>query len=61
VYVAKRCYTLGGGRLVSITANREELVKEGTTLGRAKFFLDNFKEECEQQKIDISGEFILSM
>ncbi|KAJ7508148.1 kinase-like domain-containing protein [Mycena galericulata] len=44
-YVAKRCYTLGGGQLVSITANREELVKEGTTLGRAKFFLDNFKEE----------------
>ncbi|KAJ7867119.1 kinase-like domain-containing protein [Mycena leptocephala] len=44
-YVAKRCYTLGCGRVLSITTNHEELVKEGTTLGRAKFFLNNFKEE----------------
>ncbi|KAJ7321581.1 hypothetical protein DFH08DRAFT_818438 [Mycena albidolilacea] len=44
-YVAKRCYTLGHGQLVSVISNRDELVKEGKTLGRAKFFLNNFKEE----------------
>ncbi|KAJ7506499.1 hypothetical protein B0H11DRAFT_1903865 [Mycena galericulata] len=44
-YVAKRCYTVGNGQLVSVISNRDELVKEGTTLGRAKFFLNNFKEE----------------
>ncbi|KAJ6621498.1 hypothetical protein B0H10DRAFT_1945314 [Mycena sp. CBHHK59/15] len=45
VYVAKRCYTVGNGQLVSVISNHDELVKEGTTLGRAKFFLNNFKEE----------------
>ncbi|KAJ7788029.1 kinase-like domain-containing protein [Mycena olivaceomarginata] len=44
-YVAKRCYTLGNGTPVSIIANRNELIKEATTLGRAKFFLANFKDE----------------
>ncbi|KAJ6568155.1 hypothetical protein B0H10DRAFT_1965064 [Mycena sp. CBHHK59/15] len=44
-YVAKRCYTVGNGQLVSVISNHDELVKEGTTLGRAKFFLNNFKEE----------------
>ncbi|KAF8125660.1 hypothetical protein K438DRAFT_1783207 [Mycena galopus ATCC 62051] len=45
LYVAKRCYTLGNGTPVSIIANRNELIKEATTLGRAKFFLTNFKDE----------------
>lgn len=58
-YVAKRCYTLGSGTPVSIIANRNELIKEATTLGRAKFFLSNFKDECEYQDIDISGKPIL--
>ncbi|KAJ7912785.1 kinase-like domain-containing protein [Mycena leptocephala] len=42
-YVAKRCYTLGNGTTVSIIANRDELIREAITLGRAKFFLDNFR------------------
>jgi hypothetical protein len=58
-YVAKRCYTLGNGTPVSIIANRNELIKEATTLGRAKFFLANFKDECEYQDINISGKPIL--
>ncbi|KAJ7786914.1 hypothetical protein B0H14DRAFT_2629979 [Mycena olivaceomarginata] len=41
-YVAKRCYT---GTPVSIIVNRNELIKEATTLGRAKIFLANFKDE----------------
>ncbi|KAJ7495783.1 kinase-like domain-containing protein [Mycena galericulata] len=53
-YVAKRCYTLGNGTAVSIIANRDELIREAITLGRAKFFLDNFKGECESGEIDIS-------
>ncbi|KAJ6620114.1 hypothetical protein B0H10DRAFT_2362660 [Mycena sp. CBHHK59/15] len=44
-YVAKRCYTLGNGTTVSIIANRDELIREAITLGRAKFFLDNFRGE----------------
>ncbi|KAJ7483900.1 kinase-like domain-containing protein [Mycena galericulata] len=56
-YVAKRCYTVGNGQLVSVISNRDELVKEGTTLGHAKFFLNNFKEECDE---DISGKSTLS-
>lgn len=54
-YVAKRCYTLGNGTTVSIIANRDELIREAITLGRAKFFLDNFRGECESEEIDISG------
>lgn len=53
-YVAKRCYTIGRGR-VSITENRDELVKEGITLGRSKFFLENFQSTCVEEEIDISG------
>ncbi|KAJ7821357.1 kinase-like domain-containing protein [Mycena leptocephala] len=53
-YVAKRCYTLGNGTTVSIIANRDELIWEAITLGRAKFFLDNFRGECESEEIDIS-------
>ncbi|KAJ7856202.1 kinase-like domain-containing protein [Mycena olivaceomarginata] len=53
-YVAKRCYTIGHGQLVSVISNCDELVKEGTTLGRAKFFLNNFKEECDASEIDLS-------
>ncbi|KAF8177118.1 hypothetical protein K438DRAFT_2042159 [Mycena galopus ATCC 62051] len=45
LYVAKRCYTLGNGTPVSIIANPNELIKEATTLGHAKFFLTNFKDE----------------
>ncbi|KAJ7496157.1 kinase-like domain-containing protein [Mycena galericulata] len=63
-YVAKRCYTVGNGQLVSVISNRDELVKEGTTLGRAKFFLNNFKEECDANEMDISDfeitDFILA-
>ncbi|KAJ7347938.1 hypothetical protein DFH08DRAFT_808716 [Mycena albidolilacea] len=44
-YVAKRCYTLGNGIPVSIIANRNELIKEATTLGHAKSFLANFKDK----------------
>ncbi|KAK7013510.1 hypothetical protein R3P38DRAFT_2772360 [Favolaschia claudopus] len=33
-YVAKRCFALGDGSPVSILGNREQLVKEATTLGR---------------------------
>ncbi|KAK7001181.1 hypothetical protein R3P38DRAFT_2559316, partial [Favolaschia claudopus] len=42
-YVAKRCYTLGDGSPVSILANRDQLVKEGVTLGRAEFFPQPFQ------------------
>ncbi|KAJ7497926.1 hypothetical protein B0H11DRAFT_2189984 [Mycena galericulata] len=63
-YVAKRCYTVGNGQLVSVISNRDELVKEGTTLGRAKFFLNNFKEECDANEMNISDfeitDFILA-
>jgi hypothetical protein len=59
-YVAKRCYTLGHGQLVSVISNCDELVKEGTTLGHAKFFLNNFKEECDASEMDVSGESTLS-
>ncbi|KAJ7842097.1 hypothetical protein B0H14DRAFT_2359794 [Mycena olivaceomarginata] len=59
-YVAKRCYTLGHGQLVSVISNRDEPVKEGTTLGRAKFFLNNFKEECDAGEMDVSGKSTLS-
>ncbi|KAJ7504746.1 kinase-like domain-containing protein [Mycena galericulata] len=41
-YVAKRCYTIGHGQTLSLISNRDELIKEATTLGRAKFFLNNF-------------------
>jgi hypothetical protein len=54
-YVAKRCYTIGSGSPVSIIDNRDQLIKEGTTLGRAKFFLNSFKKECESEDIEISG------
>ncbi|KAJ7714677.1 hypothetical protein B0H14DRAFT_2644376 [Mycena olivaceomarginata] len=57
-YVAKRCYTVGRRTPVSILVNRDELVKEGTTLGCGKYFLDKFKEECQEEEIDISGELI---
>ncbi|KAJ7167782.1 kinase-like domain-containing protein [Mycena filopes] len=53
-YVAKRCYTIGHGQPVSVISNRDELVKEGTTLGRARFFLDNFKDVCDAEEVDIS-------
>ncbi|KAJ7287664.1 hypothetical protein C8J57DRAFT_1215798 [Mycena rebaudengoi] len=54
-YVAKRFYTLGNGTAVSIIANRNELIQEAITLGRAKFFLENFKEESllDDQKDEI--------
>jgi hypothetical protein len=54
-YMAKHCYTLGKGTTVSIIANRDELIREAITLGRAKFFLENFKGECESEDIVISG------
>ncbi|KAJ7692481.1 hypothetical protein B0H14DRAFT_2203910, partial [Mycena olivaceomarginata] len=59
--VAKRRYKIGRGQ-VSITENRDELVKEGITLGRSKFFLENFQSTCEEEEIDISGvtDFILA-
>ncbi|KAJ6463929.1 kinase-like domain-containing protein [Mycena sanguinolenta] len=53
-YVAKRCYSIGQDVLLSIAINRDELVKEGRTLGRGEFFLNKFKEECEAEEIDIS-------
>ncbi|KAJ6484247.1 hypothetical protein C8R45DRAFT_1215019 [Mycena sanguinolenta] len=53
-YVAKRCYTIGDGSLISIIANRDQLVKEGVTLGRAKYFLENFNKECNNEDIEIS-------
>jgi hypothetical protein len=56
-YVAKHCYTVGHGTHVSILVNRDELVKEGTTLGRGKYFLHKFKE-CQEEEINISGELI---
>ncbi|KAF7333428.1 Kinase-like protein [Mycena venus] len=63
-YVAKRCYNIGSGSPVSIVDNRDQLIKEGTTLGRAKFFLDSFKKECESEDIEISEfevtDFILA-
>ncbi|KAJ6502090.1 kinase-like domain-containing protein, partial [Mycena sanguinolenta] len=55
-YVAKRCYSIGQDVLLSIAINRDELVKEGRTLGRGEFFLNKFKEECEAEEIDISAE-----
>ncbi|KAJ7849499.1 kinase-like domain-containing protein [Mycena olivaceomarginata] len=62
-YVAKRCYKIGRGQ-VSITENRDELVKEGITLGRSKFFLKNFQSTCEEEEMDISEfevtDFILA-
>ncbi|KAK7016120.1 kinase-like protein [Favolaschia claudopus] len=54
-YVAKRCYTLGDGSPVSILANRDQLVKEGVTLGRAEFFLNHFNSECAYEAIEIAG------
>ncbi|KAJ7814174.1 hypothetical protein B0H13DRAFT_1664891, partial [Mycena leptocephala] len=54
-YVAKRCYTIGSGSPVSIIDTRDQLIKEGTTLGRAKFFLNSFKKERESEDIEISG------
>ncbi|KAJ7799065.1 kinase-like domain-containing protein [Mycena olivaceomarginata] len=63
-YVAKRCYTIGNGSAVSIVDNRDQLIKEGTTLGRTKFFLNSFKKECEHEEIEISEfevtDFILA-
>ncbi|KAJ7842012.1 kinase-like domain-containing protein [Mycena olivaceomarginata] len=63
-YVAKRCYTIGNGSAVSIVDNRDQLIKEGTTLGRTKFFLNSFKKECEHEDIEISEsevtDFILA-
>ncbi|KAJ6484890.1 kinase-like domain-containing protein, partial [Mycena sanguinolenta] len=55
-YVAKRCYSIGQDVLLSIAINRDELVKEGRTLGGGEFFLNKFKEECEAEEIDISAE-----
>ncbi|KAK7029089.1 kinase-like protein [Favolaschia claudopus] len=54
-YVAKRCYTLGDGSPVCIVANRDQLVKEGVTLGRAEFFLNHFNAECEYEAVEIAG------
>ncbi|KAK7014639.1 kinase-like protein, partial [Favolaschia claudopus] len=54
-YVAKRCYTLGDGSPVSILANRDQLVKEGVTLGRAEFFLNHFNSECAYEAVEIAG------
>ncbi|KAJ7796448.1 kinase-like domain-containing protein, partial [Mycena olivaceomarginata] len=63
-YVAKRCYTIGNGSAVSIVDNRDQLIKEGTTLGRTNFFLNSFKKECEHEEIEISEfevtDFILA-
>ncbi|KAJ7437237.1 kinase-like domain-containing protein [Mycena galericulata] len=53
-YVAKRCYSIGNGSPVSIVDNRDQLIKEGTTLGRTKFFLNSFKKECGTEEIEIS-------
>ncbi|KAK7006593.1 kinase-like protein [Favolaschia claudopus] len=54
-YVAKRCYSLGGESKVSILVNRDQLTKEGITLGRTNFFLKNFKQECDSEGIEISA------
>ncbi|KAJ7862260.1 kinase-like domain-containing protein [Mycena olivaceomarginata] len=63
-YVAKRCYTIGNRSAVSIVDNRDQLIKEGTTLGCTKFFLNSFKKECEHEEIEISEfegtDFILA-
>ncbi|KAJ7692019.1 kinase-like domain-containing protein [Mycena olivaceomarginata] len=63
-YVAKRCYTIGNGSAASIVDNRDQLIKEGTTLGRTNFFLNSFKKECEHEEIEISEfevtDFILA-
>ncbi|KAK7016700.1 kinase-like protein [Favolaschia claudopus] len=63
-YVSKRCYTIGDNLPMSILANRDQLVKEAITLGRAEFFLDNFNKECENDGVEISEfkvtDFILA-
>ncbi|KAK7012540.1 kinase-like domain-containing protein, partial [Favolaschia claudopus] len=63
-YVSKRCYTIGDNLPMSIIANRDQLVKEAITLGRAEFFLDNFNKECENDGVEISEfkvtDFILA-
>ncbi|KAK6975008.1 hypothetical protein R3P38DRAFT_2582969, partial [Favolaschia claudopus] len=60
-YVAKRCYSLGGESKVSILVNRDQLTKEGITLGRTNFFLKNFKQECDSEGIEISGKLTLPL
>ncbi|KAJ7266658.1 hypothetical protein C8J57DRAFT_1229222 [Mycena rebaudengoi] len=63
-YVAKCCYNIGNGSLVSIINNRDQLINEGTTLGQAHFFLNNFKKQCEDEEVEISDfevtDFILA-
>ncbi|KAK7006853.1 kinase-like protein [Favolaschia claudopus] len=56
-YVAKRLlqYSLEGESKVSILANRDQLTKEGITLGRTNFLLKNFKQECDSEGIEISA------
>jgi hypothetical protein len=46
---------IGSGAPISIIANRDQLVKEGITLGRTKYFLENFNKECDNESIEISG------
>ncbi|KAJ6449992.1 kinase-like domain-containing protein [Mycena sanguinolenta] len=63
-YVAKRCYAIGSGSPITIIANRDQLVKEGVTLGRASYFLHNFNKECDNEDVEISKfevtDFILA-
>ncbi|KAK6971897.1 kinase-like domain-containing protein [Favolaschia claudopus] len=40
---------------LSILANRDQLVKEGVTLGRAEFFLNHFNSECAYEAVEIAG------
>ncbi|KAJ7126018.1 hypothetical protein C8R44DRAFT_874402 [Mycena epipterygia] len=43
----------GKGKSKFVFKGMYELIREAITLGRAKFFLVNFKGECESEEIDI--------
>ncbi|KAK7041150.1 hypothetical protein R3P38DRAFT_3179717 [Favolaschia claudopus] len=63
--MALRKPSINGDNLpMFILANRDQLVKEVITLGRAEFFLDNFNKECENDGVEISEfkvtDFILA-
>ncbi|KAJ7755409.1 hypothetical protein B0H14DRAFT_2635286 [Mycena olivaceomarginata] len=49
-YVAKRCYTVGRGTLVSILVNRDEIVKEGITLVVVNISSTNSRRSVRRRK-----------
>jgi hypothetical protein len=49
-YIAKRCYTIGRRTPVSTLVNRDELVKEGTTLGHGKYSSTNLRRSVRRRK-----------